>query len=202
VKAESATEPASPSDGTVKPQSLGELFRVFQKLALQGFGGVLPIAQRTLVEQQRWISAADFLALLSLSQVLPGPNIVNLAMIFGHRMAGWRGAWACAGGLLLVPTLLVIVLAALAQGLGEDPTVRGALRGMGIVGAGLILASAIKSAAILPRHALHRAWQVALMGSTVALVAVARWPLIQALALLMPVAWWLAWRALVRQTSQ
>ena len=112
------------------------------------------------------------------------------------------GSLGLRGWPVAVPTLLVIVLAALAQGLGEDPIVRGALRGMGIVGAGLILASAVKSAAILPRHALHRAWQVALMGSTVALVAVSRWPLIQALALLMPVAWWLAWRALARQSPQ
>lgn len=180
----------------VKPQGLAELFGVFQRLALQGFGGVLPIAQRTLVDRYRWISASDFLALLSLSQVLPGPNIVNLAMIFGHRVAGWRGAWACAGGLLLTPTLLVIALAAMAQGLGDVPVVKGALRGMGVVGAGLILATAVKSAAILPRHALSRPWQGMLVLTTVCLVAVWRWPLIQALALLMPLGWCLAYRAL------
>jgi len=193
-----AQAPQAPtlSDETVKPQSLGELFRVFQKLALQGFGGVLPIAQRALVERHRWISAPDFLALLSLSQVLPGPNIVNLAMIFGYRTAGWRGAWVCAAGLLLAPTLLVLALAAAAQGLGEVPAVRGALRGMGLVGAGLILAMAVRSVAVLPRHALARPWQVVLALATVWLVAVLRWPLVQALAMLIPLAWWLAYRAL------
>jgi chromate transporter len=196
VASEQGSSSRKLSEETIKPQSLGELFRVFQKLALQGFGGVLPIAQRTLVEKQRWISAADFLALLSLSQVLPGPNIVNLAMIFGYRSAGWRGAWVCAAGLLLAPTLLVLALAAVAQGLGDVPAVRGALRGMGLVGAGLILAMAVRSLAVLPRHALARPWQVVLALATVWLVAVLRWPLVQALATLIPLAWWLAHRAL------
>jgi chromate transporter len=50
------------------------------------------------------------LELLSLAQVLPGPNIVNLSLMFGHRHFGLRGAAAALLGLTAVPTLIVLVL--------------------------------------------------------------------------------------------
>ena len=59
------------------PKSPGEIFRVFTRLAMQGFGGVLPIAQRELVERERWLTREQFLELLAVAQVLPGPNVVN-----------------------------------------------------------------------------------------------------------------------------
>jgi hypothetical protein len=74
-----------------------ELFRAFNRLALQGFGGVLPVAQRELVERQRWLSREQFVETLSLGQVLPGPNIVNLALMIGDRFFGLRGAIGLAG---------------------------------------------------------------------------------------------------------
>ena len=84
-----------PLAAPARPESAGELFRVFTQLAMQGFGGVLPVAQRMLVERQRWLDRAQFLELLSVAQVLPGPNIINMALIFGdrsHRLA------RCGGG--------------------------------------------------------------------------------------------------------
>jgi chromate transporter len=78
------------ADGKVQPApaSPGELFRVFTRLAMQGFGGVLPVAQRTLVDQEGWLDREQFLELLSVSQILPGPNIVNMALILGDRHFG------------------------------------------------------------------------------------------------------------------
>ena len=70
---------------TLPPASPRALFMAFNRLALQGFGGVIPVAQRELVERERWLSRQGFVELLSISQVLPGPNIVNLALIFGDR---------------------------------------------------------------------------------------------------------------------
>jgi chromate transporter len=111
---------------------------------LQGFGGVLPVAQRVLVEQQRWLSREQFVETLSLGQVLPGPNIVNMALMIGDRFFGLRGALAALGGLLTAPLLIVLALAALYGQLSSVPAVAGALRGMGAVSAGLIVATALK----------------------------------------------------------
>jgi chromate transporter len=134
----------SDAEGLRRPASPAEMFRVFNNLALQGFGGVLPVAQRELVDKQRWLSQAQFLETLSLGQVLPGPNIVNMALMIGDRFFGLRGAAAALGGLLCAPLLIVLLLAALYGQLSSIPAAAGALRGMGAVSAGLIVGTAIK----------------------------------------------------------
>jgi chromate transporter len=105
---------AAVSETLTSPASPMALFWACNRLALQGFGGVLPLAQRELVERHRWVSRERFLELLSLSQVLPGPNIVNLLIMLGYQWFGWRGALAAVGGVLLAPLVLVLGLAVLA----------------------------------------------------------------------------------------
>ena len=80
--------PRAHRDGACRPASTGDLFITFNRLALQGFGGVLAVAQRELVERKRWLTREQFVEMLSLSQVLPGPNVVNLALMLGDRFFG------------------------------------------------------------------------------------------------------------------
>jgi chromate transporter len=141
-------------DGIVAPASPGELFVAFTRLALQGFGGVLPVAQRELVERRRWITKDQFVEMLSISQVLPGPNIVNLALMFGDRAFGVRGAMAALGGMLLAPMIVVLALTALYGHYAHNPAVTGALRGMGAVAAGLVLSTGVKLLGTLRRNAM------------------------------------------------
>jgi chromate transporter len=103
----------SAGDAPAEPHSPGELFRAFTVLALQGFGGVLPVAQRELVEKRRWLTREQFVELLSIGQVLPGPNIVNLSLMVGDRFFGWRGALAAVAGMLAAPLAVVMALALL-----------------------------------------------------------------------------------------
>jgi len=151
--------------------------RVFSLLALQGFGGVLPVAQREIVERRRWLSREQFVETLSIGQVLPGPNVVNLALIIGDRFFGWRGAFAALAGMLALPLVIVLTLAALYARFAAEPQVAGALRGMGAVAAGLIIATACKLLPTLARNPLGRvACAVALL-ATLASVGVLRWPM-------------------------
>ena len=94
-----------------EPRSARELFWAFTSLALQGFGGVLPVAQRELVEKRGWLTREEFAETLSVGQVLPGPNIVNMALMIGDRYFGWRGAFAALTGILLAPLAIVLTLA-------------------------------------------------------------------------------------------
>ena len=159
------------------PRSPGELLRVFSALALQGFGGVLPIAQRELVERRQWLTREEFVETLSVGQVLPGPNVVNLALMIGDRFFGWRGAFAALAGLLALPLLIVMTLAVLYARFAADPMVAGALRGMGAVAAGLIMAMALKLLPTLAPNPLGR-WPCALaLGATLVAVGVMRWPM-------------------------
>ena len=171
-------EPTAPPAEAQAPASPADLFWAFQRLALQGFGGVLPVAQRELVERLRWLTREQFLELLSLSQVLPGPNIVNLGLILGDRCFGWRGGLAAMAGMLLAPMALVLALALLASNLREVPQVAGALRGMGIVAAGLVLSTAIKLAPGLQRHVLGLPVAVLFVALTAAAIGFLRWPLV------------------------
>jgi chromate transporter len=160
------------------PQSALEIFHVFNRLALQGFGGVLAVAQRELVERQRWLDATQFLELLSLGQVLPGPNIVNMALMIGDRFFGWRGAAAALGGLMCLPLVIVLALTALYGQFVHQPMVAGALRGMGAVAAGLVIATALKLVGTLRSNVLG--WKLGGLFALLALLAIGvlRWPMV------------------------
>ena len=180
--------------GMRTPASSRELFAVFTRLAMQGFGGVLPVAQRELVERQRWLSHDQFLQMLSVAQVLPGPNVINLSLMIGDRYFGWRGAAASLAGMLLAPLAVVLALAMLAVHLQEAPLVAGALRGMGVVAAGLVLATALKLSPGLRRNALGLPTAALFALLTLLAVGWLRWPLVSVVLGLgvvsCAVAWW------------
>jgi len=177
-----------------KPASAGEVFRVFTRLALQGFGGVLPIAQRELVERERWLTREQFLELLAVAQVMPGPNVVNLALIFGDRAFGLRGALTALAGMLLLPLGVVLALTVVYTHYESHPVVAGALRGMGAAAAGLIFSTGVKLLPALRRNVLGRTWAFAFVGLMFAGIALAGIPLIWMLAALGVVSCALAWR--------
>lgn len=178
------------------PSSPGELFTAFTRLALQGFGGVLAVAQRELVERLQWLNKEQFVELLSVSQVMPGPNIINLGLMFGDRHFGWRGAVAAVAGLLAVPLLIVLVLAALYANYADVPPVAGALRGMGAVAAGLVLATAFKLAGTLKCNPMGLAWCSAIAAITALGIGWQRWPLVWVVLGLGVFGYALAWRRL------
>lgn len=188
--------PDRSADGAPRPQphSPTDLFIAFTRLALMGFGGVLPVAQRELVERLGWLTQAEFAERLSIGQVLPGPNVINLALMIGDRYFGLRGAMAAVGGMIAAPMALVLILAAVYQGLADIPAVSGAVRGMGAVAAGLVMAMAIKLLPTLARNPLGRAlWAPIAIACAVAIAGL-RWPLIAVLlglgGLSCAVAWW------------
>jgi chromate transporter len=175
-----SSAPASPAaDATAleRPASTTALFVAFTLLALQGFGGVLAVAQRVLVEQRRWLTKAEFVELLAIAQVLPGPNVVNLALMIGDRYFGLRGALAALAGMMLVPLALVVLLTISYTHYAAVPQVAGALRGMGAVAAGLIIGTAFKLGASLRASVLGVPLAAVLGAGAFAAVALLRWPL-------------------------
>jgi chromate transporter len=186
----------SAEEPTAVPQSLGDLFWTFNRMALQGFGGVLAVAQRELVERKRWMTREQFIEVLSVSQVLPGPNIVNMSLMIGDRHFGLRGAFAALAGMLVVPLVIVLALTALYAQFASHPMVSGALRGMGAVAAGLVLSTALKLASTLRRSSTGALWSTLLAGLTFVAIGVMRWPLAWVLLALGPLAVAVAWRKL------
>ena len=121
-----------------------QLFIGFSKIGMSGFGGVLPWARRTLVEREKILTSEEFSAILGICQIVPGPNVVNLAVCVGSRFGGARGAVAAVLGLTLGPIAIVMLLATLYEHYSHLDTVQGFLRGISAVGVGLIASTGFK----------------------------------------------------------
>lgn len=144
----------SPRAARVGPRSPADLFTAFTVMAMQGFGGVLAVVHRELVERRGWLSDAEFIEEWAVAQVLPGPNVCNLALMYGWRQFGWRGALAALAGLLCLPLLLLVAVATGVRHGADVAAVQGVLRGMGAVAVGIVAAAGLKLLWALRRHRL------------------------------------------------
>ncbi|MBV1731671.1 MAG: chromate transporter, partial [Hydrogenophaga sp.] len=174
--------PASTLDPAIdaapnQPRSKTDLFMSFTWLALQGFGGVLAVVQRELVEKKRWMTRDQFVEDWAVAQIMPGPNVVNLSMMIGGRYFGLPGALAALTGMLAAPLVIVLLLAALYGSVADSATAQAALRGMGAVAAGLITATGIKLIAALGKNAMGIGVCIGLAALTFVAIALLRWPL-------------------------
>jgi chromate transporter len=166
------------------------LFLTFCRITLSGFGGLTFWTRYVLVERERWLTQREFLDLLVLAQLLPGPNALNLTVMVGYRFGRWTGAAAAVAGFLTCPCLVVIGLGVLYQHYGALPQFQRALTGMSIVTAGLLLAVVIKLAKVLPWG-----WRPWVFGGLAFVgVGVLRWPLPWVVAALAPWAVATAWK--------
>ena len=185
------TDPAAPRP---QPRDCADLFWSFTWLALQGFGGVLAVVQRELVEKKRWMTNDEFVEDWAVAQIMPGPNVVNLSIMIGERYFGWRGAVAALAGMLTFPLILVLAVAVVYAQFASQPAVAGALRGMGAVAAGLIAGMGLKLSSTLRKHPLGLAVCVGVVALTVIAMAVLRWPLFWTLPSVGLLACVLTWR--------
>jgi chromate transporter len=186
----------SRTESLAQPASTRELFVTFTLLALQGFGGVLAVAQRVLCDQKRWLSKEQFVEILAFGQVLPGPNVCNVALMVGDRFFGWRGAFAALAGMMAVPLVIVLVVTAVYAQYALHPAVAGALKGMGAVSAGLIAGTAMKLASALRLNPMGTPICAALVVVAFGFVAILRWSLVWVLLALGAVACAYAWNRL------
>jgi chromate transporter len=137
-----APEPPVPTINT--PPGLLTLFVAFAKMSLAGFGGVLAFARRGIVEEHRWMTAEEFNETFALCHFLPGPNVVNLSVVFGSRFGGIAGGVAAFAGLVGPPMLLVTVLAALYARYGDVDALRRILAGISCAAVGLLVSVVFK----------------------------------------------------------
>ncbi len=171
--------PAANADTALNhPQSKTDLFLSFTWLALQGFGGVLAVVQRELVEKKRWMTREQFVEDWAVAQIMPGPNVVNLSMMIGGRCFGLPGALAALAGMLTAPMVVVLLLAALYGSVADNAVAQSALRGMGAVAAGLVTATGIKLIGALEKNAMGMGLCVGLAVLTFIAIALLRWPLL------------------------
>ena len=180
------------------PRSRSDLFWSFTWLALRGFGGVLAVVQRELVEKKRWMTREQFIEDWAVAQIMPGPNVVNLSMMIGDRYFGLSGAATALAGMLLLPTLVVLSLAIGFASVADHDVAQRALRGMGAVAAGLVIATGIKLAGALRSNAMGLPACIALAVAAFVAIAWLRWPLLAVLSGVGGAGWAWAWHGLGR----
>jgi chromate transporter len=136
--------PDIPASTAQPPPSVIALFFAFAKMSLAGFGGVLAFARRGIVEQHRWMTADEFNETFALCHFLPGPNIVNLSVVFGSRFRGIIGGIAAFAGLVGPPMVLVTILGALYTRYGDIDALRRVLAGVSCGAVGLLMSAVFK----------------------------------------------------------
>ena len=172
-----------------KPSVAG-IFMGFFTIGVRGFGGVLPWARRTLVEERKWLTEGEFVEILGLCQFLPGGNIINVSVAVGARFRGGRGAVAALLGLMAAPVAIVIGLGAIYDRFAGDPVVRRAFEGLAAAASAFVLAASLKIAAPLRGRWLA----IAVAAATFVSIAVIRLPLPLAMPVLAAASILLLWR--------
>ena len=132
--------------------TLSELFLGFAKISVSGFGFILPWARRLIVDEKKWMTPEEFNETFSLSQFLPGPNVVNMAVVFGKRMRGAPGAAVAFAGLLGPPALIATFLSFLYSQFGDAEILRCILTAIAAAAIGLMIAAIAKMAEPLLRQ--------------------------------------------------
>ena len=135
---------SAPDLPTSAPPGLIALFLAFAKMSLAGFGGVLVWARRGIVDQHHWMTADEFNETYALCHFLPGPNVVNLSVVFGSRFRGIPGGIAAFAGLLGPPIVIVTILAALYAHFGEIDVLRRILAGVSCAAVGLLISAVFR----------------------------------------------------------
>jgi chromate transporter len=153
--------------------TLRELFLAFLQIGVSSFGGALPWARRILLEERKWLDDKAFTEMLTISQTLPGPNIVNLASYYGTRHRGALGAAAACLGLLVVPMAIVLTLSMIYLKFAHISQVKGAILGMTAAATAFMYSQAVK----LSKPFSHNAIAVALAVATFLIGIVLRWPM-------------------------
>src|SRR5258706_3729477 len=130
------SEPAA-----LKPDiSLATLLGVFFRVGMASFGGSSAAwLYREIVKNRRWLDDEEFLSALTLSQVLPGANPVNMSIYVGSQLRGGAGGAVAALGLVGPPFGVILILGALYARIGGYPLVHGVLCGLIAVGRGMEL---------------------------------------------------------------
>lgn len=162
-------------------------------MGLLGFGGVLPWARRVVVDERGWLTDREFAETMGFCQVLPGPNVVNLAVIIGSRSQGPLGALIAVTAILFVPIAVMLTMAIFYAQVAHHALAQHAIAAASAAAAGLIVGTAVR----LLVKARPRLRGVVIAGAAFVAVGVLHWPLVWVALALIAIGIGVEWRASV-----
>lgn len=162
--------------------SLTTLMGVFFRVGMASFGGsTAAFLYREVVQTRRWMSEEEFLAALTLSQVLPGANPVNMSIYLGAQLRGGVGAIAAAFGLVGPPFVVILILGGLYARYGSSPLVHDVLAGVVAIGVAMVLQLGTQ----LARN-IRKLVPATIAAAIFIAVGVLNWPMIPVVLVLAP----------------
>lgn len=123
-----------------------DIFITFFKIGLFSFGGgyaMLPLIQREVVSLHNWISAKEFIDVVAISQVTPGPIAINSATYIGYKTAGFLGSTVATLGVIAPSIIIMIIISRFFIKFKNNKHVENAFLGLRPATIGLIGAAAI-----------------------------------------------------------
>jgi len=185
----STPSPGFPHQPLPKPGeavSLVDIFALFARIGLTSFGGGLSAwIYREVVDRRRWLSEDEFLAGLTLAQILPGPNVINISIYIGQRLRGSAGSVTAAVALLLPPMIVAVGLVTLFHAYGDIAWLHDLLEGVAAAAIGLTFSVGYRAA----RHATQtNRWAPVVLLVVFVAIGVLRWPLIPVVICVAPIA--------------
>jgi chromate transporter len=139
LAAQSAAIPVAAPDEV----SIGRIFLEFLTIGATSFGGVVPYLRGSLVTKRHWVNDKEFVAMLSISQSLPGLNATNMAILVGEKLRGMLGSIAAIIGICLPGAVLMYIVGIFYRIHGDHNWVTAALKGVAAAAVGLILSTVV-----------------------------------------------------------
>lgn len=172
------------------PVRLFPLFMIFLKIGAFSFGGGLSgWVHREIVQQRQWLSEADFLAGMAITQILPGANITNLSVYVGSRLRGNWGALVCLLGLLIVPFFVGIGALSIYDLIADNVWVRAGTDGVTAAAIGILLLMCWRSS----RNAARSLQGMVALIATFLAVGILQWQLLPVFICIAPLSIAAAW---------
>ncbi len=176
--------------------SLMALLGAFVRLGMATFGGgVQAWVHRDIVVKRRWLDEKEFLSGLTVAQVLPGANPVNIALYVGMRLRGGVGGAIAVLGMVIPAFCVILVLGYLYRTYGHFEIVHFVLAGMAAAAVGATLQMGIKLAGRLSRNFMAPV----VAGVCFVLVGILRWPMVPVVAIAAPIS--IAWAFILERKA-
>lgn len=126
---------------------LFNMFKTFFKIGAFTFGGgyaMLPMIQKEVVEENQWIDTEEFMDILAIAEVTPGPVAINTSSYVGFKMAGFKGAVVCTLGTVLPSFLIILCIAMFFGHYKDNPIIEKVFLGIRPAVVALILSAVFK----------------------------------------------------------